>query len=73
VVTREHELAPGSRVEVASGAFSHFIGEVERLTPDHRVLVLLDFMGKQTRVNLPASDLRPVAPTAQARPGRAAP
>jgi transcriptional antiterminator RfaH len=72
VVTRAHEFASGSRVEVASGAFSHFIGEVERLTPDHRVLVLIDFMGKQTRVNLPAGDLRPVAAPTSARLGRAA-
>jgi transcriptional antiterminator RfaH len=72
VVTQEQELAPGSRVAVANGAFMHFIGEVERLTPDQRVLVLLDFMGKQTRVNLPAADLRPVAPPALARSGPSA-
>jgi transcriptional antiterminator RfaH len=73
VVMRAHELAPGSRVEVASGAFSQFIGEVERLTPDHRVLVLLEFMGKQTRVNLPAVDLRPLAAVPHPRPGRVLP
>jgi transcriptional antiterminator RfaH len=72
VVTRAYELAPGSRVEVVSGAFTHFIGEVERLTPDHRVLILLDFIGKQTRVNLQAADLRPVAPPAHARKRTAA-
>jgi transcriptional antiterminator RfaH len=73
MVMRAHELAPGSRVEVASGAFSQFIGEVERLTPDHRVLVLLEFMGKQTRVNLPAVDLRPLAAVPHPRPGRVLP
>lgn len=60
VIELGHELMPGTSVEVASGAFTSFIGEVERLTPDHRVLVLLDFMGKQTRVNLPAGHVRPV-------------
>jgi transcriptional antiterminator RfaH len=72
VIARASELAQGTRVEVASGAFTNFIGEVERLTPNHRVLVLLDFMGKQTRVSLPALDLRPVALAASPPPGRSA-
>lgn len=72
VVSRAHQLAPGTRVEIASGAFTNFIGEVERLSPDHRVLVLLDFMGKQTKVNLPAGDLRPVAPPSLPVQGRTA-
>ena len=58
VVSLHPELGPGAKVEVAFGAFTSFIGEVERLTPDQRAFVLLDFMGKQTRVNLPTGHLR---------------
>lgn len=58
-------LQPGAQVEVASGAFTSFIGEIERLAPDCRVLVLLEFMGKRTRVNLPAASLRPIPGTSR--------
>ncbi len=58
VIALNEQLVPGAQVEIASGAFTSFIGEVERLTPDCRVLVLLDFMGKKTRVTLPAGDVR---------------
>lgn len=59
------DFQPGAQVEVTSGAFTSFVGEIERLTPDCRVLVLLDFMGKRTRVNLPAASLRPESSTAR--------
>lgn len=57
----------GDTVTIASGPFASFLGEIERLTPDRRVLVLIDFMGKQTRVKLPAADLRPSPAASQAR------
>jgi transcriptional antiterminator RfaH len=66
VMVQERHLKEGAYVEVSSGPFSSFLGQVERLTPDQRVLVLLDFMGKQTRVNLPAADLRPALGLARA-------
>lgn len=61
VLMIDYQLQAGTRVAIAHGPLAAFVGEVERLTPDRRVLVLLDFMGKQTRVTLPAGDLRPAA------------
>jgi transcriptional antiterminator RfaH len=58
IIAMDHSLQPGDEVEVANGAFATFIGEVERLAPDHRVLVLMDFMGKQTRIMLRSADVR---------------
>jgi transcriptional antiterminator RfaH len=61
VMAINHQFEPGTQVEIATGTFASFIGEIERLTPHCRVMVLLDFMGKKTRVNLPAANVR-VAP-----------
>lgn len=58
VMAISQQLVPGTQVEIAAGAFANFMGEIERVTPNCRVMVLLDFMGKQTRVNLSASDVR---------------
>lgn len=65
VMASAHAFAPGAQVEVRHGAFTDFLGEIERLTPDHRALVLIDFMGKQTRVTLRAADLHPLHGTRQ--------
>ncbi len=60
-ITSSDELAAGAEVEVQSGSFASFVGRIERLAPRDRALVLIDFMGTQTRVNLPVANLR-VAP-----------
>lgn len=51
-------LAAGDRVRIASGPFGSFIGQVDRIGREERVWVLLDIMGKATRVALTNSDLR---------------
>lgn len=43
-------LTPGDKVTLTSGAFSEFVATVERIAPDRRVWVLLDLMGRTTRV-----------------------
>ncbi len=54
-----HErLVGGDDVRIAAGPFTDFIGQVERLAPNERAWVLLDIMGKATRVSLGRSDLR---------------
>ena len=58
IIHVERELAKGSAIAVSNGPFAGFIGEVERIAPDSRVHVLLEFMGKKTRVNLSAADVR---------------
>lgn len=67
IVELDQPLEPGARVEVANGSFATFIGEVERLAPDHRVHVLLDFMGKQTRVTLRSVDVRLIEASCSAK------
>lgn len=66
-ITLDLHLQAGAAVTIASGPFASLIGEIERLTPDRRVLVLIDFMGKQTRVQLPAADVRPASAASHAR------
>lgn len=58
IIALGHSLEPGDEVEVANGTFASFIGKVERLAPDNRVFVLMDFMGKQTRITLRSADVR---------------
>lgn len=58
IITLTPTITSGATVEIRIGAFSSFVGQVERMTPDHRAMVLLDFMGKQTKVNVPTSHLR---------------
>lgn len=50
----EPALQVGQEVEVAQGAFAGFHGVVTRVMPARdRVAVLLDFLGRQTSVELP--------------------
>jgi transcriptional antiterminator RfaH len=58
VISLASRIVAGASVEVASGSLAGFIGEVERLTPDQRALVLIEFLGKQTRVSLPVAQLK---------------
>ena len=53
-------LNPGDQVTLTKGPFANFIAEVEKITPDQRVWVLMDIMGGQTRVAVEASHLRSV-------------
>lgn len=59
------ELAQGTTVEIQTGAFANFMGTVERLAPKDRALVLIDFMGAQSRVTLPVGHLRVASDTSR--------
>jgi transcriptional antiterminator RfaH len=51
-------FSPGEEVEVAAGAFRGWSAVVTRVLPAReRVLVLLDFLGRQTCVEVPEADL----------------
>ncbi|TCP39282.1 transcriptional antiterminator RfaH [Rhodovulum marinum] len=52
-------LAPGDRVRITAGAFAEFVATVDRLAPDQRVWLLLDIMGRETRVAVESTDLAP--------------
>lgn len=61
VVTAVPVVSVGDRVEVIHGALTSFVGQVHRLTPDERAIVLLDIIGKQTKVMVPRAFLRAVS------------
>lgn len=51
-------LHDGDVVRVTNGPFADFIGTVEQIAPDQRIWVLLDILGKNTRVAMRSADLR---------------
>ena len=53
-------LRPGDPVRVISGTFAEFAATVEKITPDQRVWVLLDLMGRTARVAVQAETLQVV-------------
>lgn len=44
------ELAPGTEVRITTGPFSDFVATVEAIAPDRRIWVMMDVMGRETRV-----------------------
>ena len=58
IKTLSHDLNPGDAVEVAAGVFQGFQALVARAIPRRqRVSVLLDFLGRQTAVELNTNQL----------------
>ena len=53
-------LQPGDAVAISGGPFAEFAATVEKVAPDRRVWVLLDLMGRTTRVALHSGALRQV-------------
>lgn len=51
-------LNVGEVASVAKGPFAGFVGNVEQATPDRRIWLLLDVLGKSTRVAISLTDLR---------------
>ena len=58
VIAEGPAMSAGDDVRVVQGPFASFIGKVVDLKPDQRAWVLLDVMGKQTRVSMSRGDLR---------------
>lgn len=55
--TEAQRLAPGDRVRLRTGPFADFVVKVERIARDQRVWVLIDLMGKPTRMQASAGQL----------------
>lgn len=51
------DLAPGDRVRMLTGPFSNLIAEIETIASERRVLLLLDLMGRKTRVRVNVDDI----------------
>lgn len=47
-------VAPGDTVRLATGPFADFVATVERIAPDRRVMVLIELLGRPTRLTVPA-------------------
>lgn len=54
------QFQPGEQALVTSGPFSALLAEIEGAAPDQRVWVLMDIMGRPTRVAVKAEQLRAI-------------
>lgn len=50
-------LNPGDRLRVVDGAMCDQVGELERLTADQRVILLMNVLGRDVRVSLPVGSV----------------
>lgn len=50
-------LHEGEHIRVTSGPFAEFVGTVEYTASTERVWILLDILGKKTRVAMTSTDL----------------
>ena len=51
-------ISPGSRVRLIDGIFADAKGVLERVADDRRVAVLLELLGREVRVFVPAASVR---------------
>lgn len=52
-------LQPGDSIRLISGPFADFVTNIEAIDPDQRVWVLIDLLGRPTRVAVDVAILRP--------------
>jgi transcriptional antiterminator RfaH len=52
-------LGPGSRVRLIDSIFADATGVLERAADDRRVAILLELLGREVRVFVPAASVRP--------------
>ena len=50
-----HGLSPGGRVQITEGLLAEHQGVIERVAGERRVAILLDILGRQVRVFMPAA------------------
>ena len=48
----------GDQVEILKGPFANFIAKVETFETDQRIWILMDFMGRKTKIQAPAENLQ---------------
>ena len=51
------KLKKGDRVEVLKGPFANFIATVEKYEADQRIWILMDLMGRKTKIQTPSDNL----------------
>ena len=52
------KLKKGDHVTVLKGPFANFIATVEKYEADHRIWILLDLMGRKTKIQTPTDALK---------------
>ncbi len=55
---RSNSLKEGDDVEIVTGPFADFITTVDKIDPEERIWVLMDFMGQKTRIKVTAENLQ---------------
>ena len=54
------KFAVGDKIKIAQGPFAEFVATVERIGADQRLYILLDFLGRPTKIDVdPARVVRP--------------
>jgi len=51
-------LNEGDSVEMLTGPFTSFIATVEKIDPEQRIWILMDFMGQKARIQVTADQLQ---------------
>jgi transcriptional antiterminator RfaH len=51
------KLKKGNQVTVLNGPFTNFIATVEKYEADQRVSILMDLMGRKTKIQTPSDNL----------------
>lgn len=57
-IVGQASLSTGDEVRIERGAFAGIAGQVDKAAPEQRIWVLLDVMGKATRVLIQSRDLK---------------
>ena len=52
------KLKKGDQVKVLKGPFSNFIATVETYETDQRIWILMDLMGRKTKIQTPSDTLQ---------------
>ncbi|MFY9210027.1 MAG: transcriptional activator RfaH [Aestuariivita sp.] len=55
----EKVFSPGDAVRVTSGPFFDLVAEIERISADRRIWLLMDMMGGKTKVSVSPRHIRP--------------
>jgi transcriptional antiterminator RfaH len=53
-----NKLEKGAKVRVLNGPFTNFIATVETYEADHRIWILMDLMGRETKIQAPSDALK---------------
>jgi len=57
ILLKNPTLEIGEKVQVLKGPFSSMIGSIETITPENRVSLLFEILGRQTKITLSKSDV----------------